>query len=555
MKAITFSLTTQQPLLATSFQGDPNSDVSYSYIPGSMIRGAIIGRYMKLHHLSELDLTNNEAKRLFFSASSTRYLNAYLLSQDKQQKRTLPTPLSWFKDKDAELPESNSTFIQVYDRAQEYELPEEVEPKKVEQKFCTVNGVVVVLYSERRRINIHNQRDRKKGRSTPTKRDRQTGQIIVEGEGEIFRYEAIDAEQAFQAVILCNDNDTDLLKGVLEKSEDLWLGGSQSAGYGHTKIRDVTVHDTWNEIGLPAKKRVNCASLTITLLSDLILRDEWGQYAAIPPRASKQEDCEQEDAKQQTSAPLTKSLKIPLGVDHLEPKASFASSTLVGGFNRKWGLHLPQVPVLTAGSVFVFEKISLTAEQIQQLEEQGIGERRNEGFGRVAVNWLQEELFQARQPEPFRVIDQPTLRLESSRFLAAQMAERLLKQKLERKLQNKVGCLTLQGNITNNQLSRLQLVALQALSTRDLNLVLSLLDNLPSNARGQFELTKMGTESAQSLKQQLYEWLRNPGSWINSRDLAVRVADVERGVTDELAREYTLRLIMAVAKKAIKERN
>ena len=46
MKAITFSLTTQQPLLATSFQGDPNSDVSYSYIPGSMIRGAVIGRYM-----------------------------------------------------------------------------------------------------------------------------------------------------------------------------------------------------------------------------------------------------------------------------------------------------------------------------------------------------------------------------------------------------------------------------------------------------------------------------------------------------------------------------
>ncbi|MHC5770604.1 MAG: hypothetical protein ACYTXI_34490 [Nostoc sp.] len=36
MKTITFSLHTQQPLLATSFQGDPNSDVSYNYIPGSI---------------------------------------------------------------------------------------------------------------------------------------------------------------------------------------------------------------------------------------------------------------------------------------------------------------------------------------------------------------------------------------------------------------------------------------------------------------------------------------------------------------------------------------
>ena len=111
MKAITLTLETQQPILATSFQGDPNSDVSYSYIPGSMIRGAIIGRYLRRHRLSELDLTNNEVKRLFFNANSTRYLNAYLLSQEK--KRTLPIPLSWFKDKDVELIEDSS--INVYD--------------------------------------------------------------------------------------------------------------------------------------------------------------------------------------------------------------------------------------------------------------------------------------------------------------------------------------------------------------------------------------------------------------------------------------------------------
>ncbi|NJK73166.1 MAG: hypothetical protein HC942_02095 [Microcoleus sp. SU_5_6] len=68
MKAITFSLHTKQPLLATSFQGDPNSDVSCSYIPGSMIRGAIIGRYLKHHNLSELDLENEEIQSLFFDS-------------------------------------------------------------------------------------------------------------------------------------------------------------------------------------------------------------------------------------------------------------------------------------------------------------------------------------------------------------------------------------------------------------------------------------------------------------------------------------------------------
>lgn len=37
MQVIRFLLQTEQPVLATSLQGDPNSDVSYLYIPGSMI--------------------------------------------------------------------------------------------------------------------------------------------------------------------------------------------------------------------------------------------------------------------------------------------------------------------------------------------------------------------------------------------------------------------------------------------------------------------------------------------------------------------------------------
>ena len=36
-------MTAEQPLLLTSLQGDPNSSVSFSYIPGSVVRGALIG--------------------------------------------------------------------------------------------------------------------------------------------------------------------------------------------------------------------------------------------------------------------------------------------------------------------------------------------------------------------------------------------------------------------------------------------------------------------------------------------------------------------------------
>ncbi|MBE9163848.1 MULTISPECIES: hypothetical protein [Microcoleaceae] len=519
MKAITLTLHTQQPILATSFQGDPNSDVSYSYIPGSMIRGAIIGRYMRQHHLSELDLTNEEVKRLFFDANSTRYLNAYLLSYEKQSQRTLPLPLSWFKDKDAEVKEDSP--ITVYDFSIERgEDPEN--PKSVGEYFWTKKGGVVNLYKDKRRINIHNFRDRQKGRST-------------DNQGEIFRYDALDAGQTFQSVILCEDGDAIAIQMLLVTEPNIWLGGSQSAGYGHTKIIDakpLNLND-WNEIGVPAEDRENQEQLIITLLSDTLLRSKDGQPVADPIL-------------------IKQAVEEVLNISLPEPSNIFAGSTLIGGFNRKWGLPLPQVPALAAGSAIVFEGLKMNESQIQQLEAQGIGERREDGFGRIAINWLQYEKFTVSLAQPF---SSSTSLKKGSRLLAEQMTQRLLEQKLEEALQKKVGYLTLQEGISNSQLSRLQSVARQGLSNGDFSLVVSLLNNLPSKAKNQFERTKIGDKS---FRQQLDEWLSNPTDWING--IEVRIADIDRKFDDDRAREdklaekYTLRLIMAVAKKATKEK-
>jgi len=525
MKAITLTLQTQQPILATSFQGDPNSDVSYSYIPGSMIRGAIIGHYMRQNQLAELDLTNKEVKRLFFDANTTRYLNAYLLSQEKQPQRTLPLPLCWFKDKDEELKDDSP--ITVYDFSIERgDNPET--PKSVGEYFWKKERGAVKLYKEKRRINIHNFRDRKKGRST-------------DNQGELFRYEALDAGQKFQSVILCEDGDVITIQMLLVTEPNIWLGGSQSAGYGHTKIIDLKTLNHWDEIGIPAEDRENEKNLSITLLSDTLLRNECGQPVADPML-------------------IKQSVEEVLNISLPEPSNIFAASTLIGGFNRKWGLPLPQVPALAAGSVMVFEGIEMNEPQIKQLEAYGIGERREDGFGRVAVNWLQDEEFTVSLPSS-STSSLPPLRKEgSSHLLAEQMAQRLLQQKLEQYLQTKVGYFRLDEGISNSQLSRLQSVARQGLPNGDCSLVISLLNNLPSNAKSQFDRTKISNESGKkSFRQQLDEWLGNPTDWIHG--IEVKIADVERKFDDDRARQdklaekYTLRLIMAVAKKATKEKN
>jgi CRISPR-associated protein Csx10 len=444
------------------------------------------------------------------------------LSQEK--KRTLPLPLSWFKDKDEELTEDSS--ITAYDFSLERgDQPET--PKSVGEYFWTKKGGMINLYKEKRRINIHNFRDRKKGRST-------------DNQGEIFRYEALDSGQTFQSVILCEDGDDVTTIQNLLAEQKLWLGGSQSAGYGQTKIVELKAPvDNWHEIEITAEDRENDEILSITLLSDTLLRNEDGQPVADPNL-------------------IKKAVEEVLNITLPEPKIGgiFAGSTLIGGFNRKWGLPLPQVPALTAGSVIVFEieDIEITSKQIQQLEAQGIGEKREDGFGRVAVNWLQKCRFQVKLSKPESKPSEP-LKNEVSRLLAEQMSQRLLEQKLEQELQKKVAYLTLQEGISNSQLSRLQSVARQALLNGDCNLVLSLLNDLPSNARNQFERTKIGNKS---FKEQLEEWLRNPTAWISR--IEVKIADVERKFDDayarqdKLAEKYTLRLIMAVAKKATKEK-
>ena len=543
MKIITFILETQQPVLATSFQGDPNSDVSYPYIPGSMIRGALIGRYLKRHpelgedFLSEAAL-NKKVKSLFFNGK-TRYLNAYLFCS-KQKKRTLPVPLAWYKEKDDELPTPQETrSLDVRDLSQY--LPEQVSLKSLSQRFCTVNERQVVLYREKRRINIHNLRDRTKGRSSPTKRDPATNQVIQEGEGAIFRYEALDVQQAFQAIILCEDDDAETIESLL-KPADIWLGGSRSAGYGHIKINAAKCHniEDWNEIDIKPENRVNRQRLKITLLSDTIIRDRCGQFSVDP--------CLVKQAIED---------KLPV---QLPPATNvFISSTVVGGFNQKWGLPLPQVPALSAGSVFVFDA-QLTAQQIKILETEGIGERCIDGFGRVAVNWLAEyREFSARPPEPIK--DNETKLDDKYHDLAGQMAENILRQKLEQFIVEKVSDIHLQGNITNSQLSRLEIVARKGLTNPPSFIpVIELLSSLTSNASEQYRNTKVSGNK--SLEQQLKDWLIKPigntDSWLrNPQDLEVNIAGLIRSIKpdSDLVKEYTLRLIMAVAKKAKKESN
>ncbi|MEB3213727.1 MAG: RAMP superfamily CRISPR-associated protein [Leptolyngbyaceae bacterium] len=510
MSIIQLKIETIQPVLATSFEGDPNSDVSYPYLPGSMLRGAFIGRYLRQSHQQELDLTDALVQSLFFDDQQSVYLNAYPVSQS--DKRTLPIPRSWVKEKGQDIP------LTAYDFS--IEVNEDVEsPKPVGNSFWGYDSKNKInLYQPQKRINIHNARDRAQGRGTAT-------------EGEIFRYEAIDAGETFKSAIICPIHCVAAIEKLL-KPQGFWLGGSQSAGYGHVRITyEVIDTDTpWREAG--HQPEAEHKGLQITLLSDMILQDDEGQITANPDL-------------------LRRAIAEKFGINltfHPE-RRSYIGHTTIGGFNRKWGLPLPQMPALAMGSVLVL-KGELTGEQIQQLEAEGIGDRRIDGFGRVAVNFWQEETFNivkpyAPDPNP------PELTLTGADLdLTRTVAQRILYQRLELQLQKKASELSIRGKISNSQLSRLRLTAREAISTDNSTTLILMLCNLPKNARDQFDGARV---DGKSLTVWITENVNSPGQWIlNEDDLTVTIANHSYPIDDAMKREYTLRLIMALAKKATK---
>jgi CRISPR-associated protein Csx10 len=522
MIALTFTLELKESLLMTAVESDPNSAVSLSYVPGSALRGALVGRYLTDYEEDDL-AADAEARKLFFDAH-TRYLNAYPV--DDKGKRTLPTPNAWKKRK-GDGGDAYTILDLSVDPAPQG-IYDQWQPKPIEGSFCDLTNQQVIPVEPDRQVNIHTLREPKAGRATLE-------------QGAVFRYEALAPGQKLAGVILCPDADTaDTLQELLEEDETLLLGGSQSAGYGLTTITEVKQEENWQET--PHDLSAPSGHLTITLLSDAILRDADGQYTAFL-----------------TPEILAKYLNVTLTPDR---SRTFAETGVVGGFNRKWGLPLPQTPVARSGSVFTFEvgEAEIPIQQLQTLFEEGIGERRAEGFGRVAVNWhTQHATLNAAEVESRPRPPQPVTLTEESTNLAQAMATRMLRRQLDQALRERVLKLDIHGEIHNTQLSAVRTRLRTALATGDASPITTYLDEMKSVGQEQFEKARIKNDAQdQWIKTVLDEnasafWKRLFRTSFKDKKLPA-VGEVRAVWDGKLAQEYALRLIDGVLNRELAKR-
>lgn len=505
MKVITFRLRLLEPVLVSQAQsGEENSAIGLPFIPGGALRGALVARYLQKYPIAD-PAGDTSFQRLFLDGT-VRYLNAYPWREDS---RLLPTPMSWFTEKDRVSDTDALIFDWAVDPAQRLE-----QPKSPDGDFCVALGDSVGLHRSPRQVNVHITLENPNYRGD---------------ENKVYRYDALAAGEVMAAAIVAPD-DVDLTKAKeLLQPDEIAFGGAHLAGYGRSRIEAVATDDlAWEEY--PPGHNTDSSAIIVTLLSDAIVRDRSGQV----------------------SGDLSAALAAALGLasQELKPLRAYQSLRPVAGFNRKWSLPLTQTWAVQAGSVFVYPADAVDPDALTQAVAHGIGERRAEGFGRVAVNWQTEPQLRRYELEA-GLITVPRLS-EASKELARQMADRRLRLLLDRKLAEAVNRTRLSRLPQNAQLSRVRIAAQQALKAGKLKPISDHLKHL-KGAREQFTQARVGEATS------MFRWIEER---VGKQDIETQllrgeslpeVAGEKANLTDGLKVEYTARLVDGVMKKAVKQ--
>lgn len=500
--ALTFELKLLEPVLVAAVgAGDENSERSYDFIPGSAILGALARRYASAHSAIEVLDEDDEFRRIFLSGE-TAFLNAYPL---REGQRTLPKPLSWRVSKvDKEREQAT-----LYDFA--IDLVKIKIPTAPAGAYAWRRNGDVCLDNTDDYMQVHNaSEDRMKKEK---------------GVSAVFRYEAIAAGETLAGAVVGDEKDLKELKRLLEQG-DLWLGGSRSGGYGRVQVEVSPDTDAdWREYQPDGGE--SGEMIVVTLLSDAIARDEYGNYSTNPQHLF--------DAR---------------------PAEIFQRTRMVGGFNQTWGMPLVQAPAMQAGSVYVFK--SGVGMKVNDWEEHGVGERRAEGFGRVAVNWFtkatvtrvplnnekEEKNDEEKQEEP-----KPIELSADSEKLAQRMAERYYRSQLDMVLLSKLATLKIEKpRPSNSQLARLRITVRQTMKDNDLEKIPKHIEDLKS-AKTQFERARIDDR-------RMSDWLKKPDDlwkdYFAKKAPSATLAGVTFEPDESIKTEYVARLIDGLLRSASK---
>ena len=355
-----YRLTLTEAAVIPVSDGDPNTVVTRHDIPGNHLWGAAAWHYLNQAKHTPTD----EAFRHAFLDGGLRFLAAYPEAYDPEEfdeplQRTIPIPHSI-----RELKEDGT----LVDFVEPLEEKEKKKPKKrINRRHAKI------LPENLETLNVEIERNYHNARANNRQMGRALGAEVPDG-GTFFRYEAIQAGQSFQGAILGSDQNLENLQAWLKEMDSIRLGRSRGAQYGEAKfewigdVQKLTGLVEWAGF-IPVQERPNLANrLIITTLSPLLAVNDNGHPDTRFPKSELAE-------------------LLEVDVSKLKLQFSYTRTEMIGGYHTHLRLPRQQFPAIAAGSVFEFELPQCVSNMcLSQLEQNGLGMRKAEGYGRIAVN-------------------------------------------------------------------------------------------------------------------------------------------------------------------------
>lgn len=372
---IRYELKNMEPLRiaddSTSQSGQTNT---LKYIPGTTIRGYVINKLSKQSNFEEIK------SRLF--SDRVRFMNAFPIDGEKE---LMPPLKGFYEDKKPPKEDGLKELENVVENGQ---FSDGMKRASLGSACWLEDGVIHYYHVD-------------------TSSDLKIKIRLKKGEKQnVFRNEYMTVGKTFAGYIAVDGEQEDLLKRIKDSLEEtVVLGNAKSSGMGKCRVLQK---DIIEEISLPSILSIPdegaSDELYMVLLSHTVMRDENGCYCGLNLKA----------------------LEEKLGVSELRIAYCSTSTVNVRGYNATLHLKNPSVTMYEQGSVFHLTfNGTAKKEPLEKLMEQGVGVRRNEGFGQVRflfgyehLKWKAEADFIKRDNElcAEAFCDQETLRIVARNY-------------------------------------------------------------------------------------------------------------------------------------------
>lgn len=371
MNRLKIRLISTSPSSFLSSRAVPNVEKSLDYIPGSTLRGALAKEWLKIDKPNEtfenlftkgLILFNNlykeKAKPIPLSALSCKYQPGFhsdsIGNRDDKTHGVRDILLPLIREKE------NAVKLPLNCQECEHNFPDLEEkcsaPMKKYRGYYSDSFKTV---SVSKRLIYHTA----------------ISSIFESAaESNLYSLEIIEETQDFEGEILIFDDSlSDKIDGIINDLSHLLLGSDKSRGHGHFEIGNHTITNNQNKISdiqsridkFNNKLGLNNGNtyFSITLQSDAIIIDHFMRYKTVIE-------------------------SYDIGIENIVLLFCIADNQIISGWNSLLQLPKEDVIAIIKGSVFVFKIKNFdenTVKILYKLENEGIGKRKAEGFGRLKV--------------------------------------------------------------------------------------------------------------------------------------------------------------------------